>query len=245
MSATARTLISVLTGTFVLAVGTSSANAQWGWGGGSHHHHDSFGHRVDDSGHHVDRQGHHTGSIGVYDWGWSGDAHHHHDRAGHRVDDSGHHIDQQGHHTGSLGIYDQPTYSGSYYTPSYSTPSYSAPSNSVPSNSYTVRRPSQANSVPPTRYSGEAIRIFNPPGSGGDLHYDLNKFHYDISPGESQAFKHDREWTISFDRGEGNGEARYTLSPGVYEFKVTGGGWELFKRPRQTASRPPEAPVAP
>lgn len=60
------------------------------------------------------------------------------------------------------------------------------------------------------------------------LSYTLNDHEYKIRPGESQWLLNDRDWEIEFDRGGDFGLARYSMSPGIYTFKLTKQGWEIF-----------------
>lgn len=202
-----------------LAANPKTASAQWWIGGSNHHHHDASGHRVDDAGHHIDNHGNHTGWTGVFD----------------------------GDHS------NEPHYTNNYSDSYYYTPSYSS-SNSVPRTTY--YSPSDSSSIvtnvlprpaaPATR--GGPIEINFPAGLQGKVNYSLNNYKYAIESGQSQVIESDRAWTIVFDRGSNSGSARYSLTPGTYEFTVTEKGWELVKKraPQpQLADSSAPAPPAP
>lgn len=171
-------------------------------------------------------------------------SHHHHDAAGHRVDDAGHHIDNHGHHTGWQGVYDHDVTPSYYVQPSF-TPSYVTPH---------VTNYPQFNSVAPgnvlpspatAAFTGGPIQIVSPAGVGGTVNYALNNYKYSIQPGQTQTIQADRDWIITFGRGESFGSAKYALTPGVYQFAVTAKGWELQKQPAATAQAQQDAPPAP
>jgi hypothetical protein len=174
--------------------------------------------------------------------------HHHHDAAGHMVDHAGHHIDAYGRHTGAVGVYHNQYgyYSqgygyGGYANPGYANQNYvnqGYANNYVPQNTlpYAIANPA----VP----VGGPIKIYNPADSGGDVQYSLNGTTYTIKPGSTQTLQYDRVWTVEFGSGGAAGNVRYSLEPGTYKFKVTDGGWNLFKsRDQATVSSIPPAPI--
>jgi hypothetical protein len=78
----------------------------------------------------------------------------------------------------------------------------------------------------------DAIVIINRADAGTAVNYVLNGRHpFEIEPGHRQKLPADQRWSIEFDRGNARGSARYELSPGVYEFRVVEGHWELFRVP--------------
>lgn len=91
----------------------------------------------------------------------------------------------------------------------------------------------QPNYQPPVNYSGLPITIEMPPDQSGLCSYSLlggsGAWNYSITPGRSQNFTEDRDWKIRFDRGNGNGSATYNLRPGVYRFRQSSRGWELYR----------------
>jgi hypothetical protein len=108
--------------------------------------------------------------------------------------------------------YYQPSYSSyaqpySYVQPSYSQASFSAP----------VYAPQPAN-----------ITISNPTTNGIALSYMLDGQVFTMQPGQIQ--KLERTATIDFNRGGAFGNARYSLTDGVYTFTPSGIGWELYHR---------------
>ena len=52
---------------------------------------------------------------------------------------------------------------------------------------------------------------------------------YHLQPGEQLRFKDSRHWTIEFHRGGPFGEGKYRLIAGLYTFRGTQNGWELFR----------------
>lgn len=52
---------------------------------------------------------------------------------------------------------------------------------------------------------------------------------YHLQPGEQLRFKDSRGWTIEFPRGGSFGEGKYRLIAGLYTFRGTQNGWELFR----------------
>jgi len=75
---------------------------------------------------------------------------------------------------------------------------------------------------------GGAILIVNPTDTQTTINYAINDNDYQIAPGSQQELSADQQWVISFDRGENDGTAQYTLSPGIYTFGPSDHGWELF-----------------
>ncbi|MBS0206659.1 MAG: hypothetical protein JSS49_27600 [Planctomycetes bacterium] len=177
--------------------------------------------------------------------------HHHHDAAGHMIDHAGHHIDAYGRHTGAVGVYHN-QYGQSLYQqpvpqvyvnpvgPGYGNTggyfSASVPQNVVP---YSL----QSNvAVGTPNSNGGAIKIFNPADSGGEVKYTLNGTAYSIQPGYSQVIQFDRVWTVEFGSGGSAGNIRYSLQPGLYKFKVTDTGWNLFQS-QDLSTAIPVAPI--
>ncbi len=72
------------------------------------------------------------------------------------------------------------------------------------------------------------IKITRSDDFDAPLSYTLNDHEYKMRPGESQWLLNDRDWEIEFDRGGDFGLARYSMSPGIYTFKLTKKGWEIF-----------------
>jgi hypothetical protein len=52
---------------------------------------------------------------------------------------------------------------------------------------------------------------------------------YELQPGEQLRLKDSRAWTIDFHRGGPFGEGKYRLIAGLYTFRGTENGWELFR----------------
>jgi hypothetical protein len=126
-------------------------------------------------------------------------------------------------------------YGGSYSNYGYSYPSggtyysqgvYASPQVVTPAPSTViVARPP----VPSPAIAADGIKIKLPASADGTVNYELNGTAYTMSPGYSQRFAADRNWTITFDDGTGNRDSR-TLSAGSYEFTRTSDGrWDLRK----------------
>ena len=177
--------------------------------------------------------------------------HHHHDAAGHMIDHAGHHIDRYGRHTGPVGVYHNQyvpyvypqqvpvrTYGIGAYNPAVVTVQ-SVPSNVVPQNFVPSSIPS--NTVP--RVANGVVTLFNPADSGGEVRYSLNGNVYSIKPGSVQTLQNDRLWVVEFGSGGPVGNVRYSLEPGIYKFKVTEAGWNLFRTQDQPSLG--EIPAAP
>jgi hypothetical protein len=96
-------------------------------------------------------------------------------------------------------------------------------------------------------YSNQPITIAMPLDQPGPCGYVLLSgdaaWNYTMAPGQSQTFPEDRAWRITFDRGQGYGEQTYALKPGLYRFRLTSRGWELYRSttpaPAPFASAPP------
>lgn len=76
------------------------------------------------------------------------------------------------------------------------------------------------------------ILIGNPHDNVGSIKYVLASVHpYELKSGFVQHLPGDQSWLIEFDRGGSYGKARYTLSEGIFDFKVGDKGWEMVSRP--------------
>jgi hypothetical protein len=69
--------------------------------------------------------------------------------------------------------------------------------------------------------------LFNPPETGGPVHFLVDGRPYSLAPGARSQLAGDRPRRIRFDRGEDFGEAVRELSAGDFEFRVTEKGWRL------------------
>jgi len=109
----------------------------------------------------------------------------------------------------------QPWYPDPGYTPGY--PSYPGQTNHVPSNS-----------VPSTaRYQ---LLVMNPASNEGDVMFVVRGREYRLAAGTQQELKVRKKDLIRFDRGNGNGIARYSIQPGTYIFRVDEGGWDVYHK---------------
>ena len=196
----------------------------------------------------ADAQHHHHGG-GHYGGGHYGGGHyggglysgHHHHSTGHL------HLGYGGYGYGGYGGYGgsgyYPTYGSgyvnsgvNYYTPPVVVQNV-VPSNVVP---YSIQTSSNG-----TVANGGTIKIVNPSDSGGEVSYTLNGNPYSIKPGHAQTIQNDRLWTVAFGSGGTVGNVRYSLQPATYKFKVTDGGWNLFKAQEQTNVANNPLPPAP
>lgn len=241
-------------GMLTLSMASSNAQAQhrhyhnhYGHNHSAHHHHDAAGHRVDDAGHHIDLYGRHTGAVGVYDNGAVS-------------------VPRSVYSPSvGVGIY----YGGAqgysnygYYAPNQGVANYTvvAPQQQiVPQQSYVPQQTNVINRAPQNVIPGAGafgnggiqqgkITILNPAGSGGSVNYNLNGSDYTIREGSVQSFDNDRTWVVSFGSGGPKGDIRYTLSPGLFKFKVIGAGWELVRaaeQPESLSNIPPSPVLAP
>lgn len=73
----------------------------------------------------------------------------------------------------------------------------------------------------------DSIQILLPADQPAPVNYVLNGVEYTLQPGEVQTIPVD-DWVVDFDRGANAGEASYTLVEGLYKFKYTDAGLELF-----------------
>ena len=99
--------------------------------------------------------------------------------------------------------------------------SNSVPSNSIPSNAL-------PNSSNLNRRSGTIVS--NPDDTNGTVRFSIDGRSYQLKPGFQQALPSGAQRTIRFDRGGNYGIARYSLSEGVYEFRVTDRGWNIVRK---------------
>ncbi|MGE5755148.1 MAG: hypothetical protein ACM35G_05455, partial [Planctomycetaceae bacterium] len=75
--------------------------------------------------------------------------------------------------------------------------------------------------------AGNGVVVVNPKESGGAIKYTVANYPYEMKAGQSQSLAGGQSWVIEFDRGQGQEQARYTLTEGAYEFFVGDRGWDL------------------
>ncbi len=138
-----------------------------------------------------------------------------------------------------LRIYSTPTYY--YSTPAYTYPSYATPAYPTPSTVIVNSAPS----IPAPTFDNGPIVISAPATNDKPIDYLLNGQPFSIKPGQSQKFKHDRDWIVDFDRGNGKGTGKYSLKATSYKFKMTDNGWELFEAAKPEPPMDDVAPPAP
>lgn len=98
-------------------------------------------------------------------------------------------------------------------------------------------------SAPPNRlpYAGSGVLVRLPADLPGELNYLVDEGeHLVIHSGEDQLLKLKGSYEVRFSRGvtaDGRnfGEARYTITEGVYRFAVTEKGWELYRETESVA----------
>lgn len=73
----------------------------------------------------------------------------------------------------------------------------------------------------------QGVTLVNPTQTRGTVHFLLNGQISSLTPGQSRKFEDGDAWAIEFHRGGEFGDAVFTLSQGVYSFKVTRNGWDL------------------
>lgn len=83
------------------------------------------------------------------------------------------------------------------------------------------------------------LLLTNPADTTGPISYVLDSAPFTMDAGGSQELAGKASWLIEFDRGAGNGPARYSLTDGAYHFAMTDRGWELYSD--TAASRTSEA----
>lgn len=74
------------------------------------------------------------------------------------------------------------------------------------------------------------VLLLNPEENGVPIEYVVANQNYSMQPGYSQVLPDGQTWVISFDRGAGQGEAKYSLASGAFAFGSSDQGWELFSR---------------
>lgn len=100
-----------------------------------------------------------------------------------------------------------------------------------------------SNTIP---YQGQGVTILNT--QDGSVNYTLDNAHnYTMEAGQSQKLASKGSWVITFNRGGGFGDAKYTLTEGIYEFTVGDQGWDIRRKAEVVAADapPPPPPAAP
>jgi hypothetical protein len=73
------------------------------------------------------------------------------------------------------------------------------------------------------------IEIVNAGPANAGLDYFVDGFGHRLEPGARQKLNVGATSTIAYNRGQNFGSKRYSLAAGVYEFRLSESGWELFK----------------
>ena len=93
-----------------------------------------------------------------------------------------------------------------------------------------VGEPLPDSDTDPSKQVTSGTLIVNPAENGAAVEYIVSNQNYSMAPGYSQVLTEGQSWIITFDRGEGHGQARYTLWDGTYWFGSSDKGWELFRK---------------
>lgn len=120
-------------------------------------------------------------------------------------------------------------YSNGYYTQPATQPAtqyYSQP---------TAQYYSQSQSPVAAPYEGPGVTIHNP--SDQTLSFTINDSRQlQVTAGETVHLDDQGQFQIAFDRGGENGQARYTIREGTYDFAGTDKGWELYRQKADAAA---------
>jgi hypothetical protein len=87
-----------------------------------------------------------------------------------------------------------------------------------------------ANTLPIDEAEAKAIVLLNPEGTPGAVRFLLDGHEGSLEPAEYLEQSTIAPMIIEFDRGGDFGLARYSLSEGIYLFKLTERGWDLARR---------------
>jgi hypothetical protein len=74
----------------------------------------------------------------------------------------------------------------------------------------------------------DGVLLMNPESTGATIEYVVSNNNYSMQPGFTQRLAEGRTWVVTFDRGEGFGQASYSLTEGTYAFGPSDRGWELY-----------------
>jgi hypothetical protein len=132
-------------------------------------------------------------------------------------------------------VYPSTVYPGSIQ----STPSSSIVTNSVPVN----QAPQSTRVVAGFTPNQAPIFVVNPKNYETTLAFNLNGQTVRLEPGKQWEGIFDRSYIIEFDRGNGNGIAKYTLRDGNFEFVFGDKGWDLKKTQPPANAAPQTAPT--
>ncbi|MBN1852712.1 MAG: hypothetical protein JW829_08305, partial [Pirellulales bacterium] len=111
--------------------------------------------------------------------------------------------------------------SGTYLPSTSSSSSILVPGNALPSAAL-----SNGSSV----VSGRGLTIINPVSTGGSVRFRIGGRTMELKNGYQQVVRGGGQRVIEFDRGGDFGLARYTLTDGTFQFKVTERGWDIVKK---------------
>ncbi|QDT52646.1 hypothetical protein Pan44_06580 [Caulifigura coniformis] len=95
-----------------------------------------------------------------------------------------------------------------------------------------------------TAGQGAPIQLHNDASSGGEVWFLVDGQERSLQPGDTLDLESDRPHLVEYNTGGDAGDVRFTLYQGLYKFKVSSGGWGLFKSSDPPiASRTPAAQV--
>jgi hypothetical protein len=92
------------------------------------------------------------------------------------------------------------------------------------------------------------IQIMNDPSSGGSVRFLVDGREHSLQSGSSMTLSADRSHKVEFNSGGTAGDRAFTVSSGVYRFKVAKDGWMLYRSssaPMAAAGSPPTSDVPP
>ncbi|MFT5523102.1 MAG: hypothetical protein ACI9HK_001046 [Pirellulaceae bacterium] len=97
---------------------------------------------------------------------------------------------------------------------------------------YAVAPSVPRNPLPATSQSAISggVIIVNPELNGGNVGFAVGSERFSLEPGFQQALPASSQRIIRFDRGGNFGLVRYSLTDGVYTFKVSDHGWDLVRK---------------
>jgi hypothetical protein len=111
-----------------------------------------------------------------------------------------------------------------------------APSNRLPGQSAPMPQ------AAPMQQGGGASQILNDASTGGDVHFLVDSQDHTLKAGDKLDLPPGQH-LVEFNTGGQYGDIRFTVSQGVYKFKVMPEGWALFRSSSQPSSVAGGAPA--
>jgi hypothetical protein len=94
----------------------------------------------------------------------------------------------------------------------------------------------------PMQQGGGAIQILNDPSTGGDVHFLVDGQDHTLKAGDKLDLPPGQH-LVEFNTGGQYGDIRFTVSQGLYKFKVMPEGWALFRSSSSPSSVTGGAPA--